>query len=273
MCAAKNGNVLSGDPPVKAARARVFGDLEKGTEKVGVCRYDAGGDALGEICKRDEVCVGNERLRHGGEQFMTTDVVEHLLVAAVLIQSPGQEDIEVVSVHPELGGVIGVKFSRLGESVDNVGRLRGRAGGFEDKIEGTIRALPGAVIGGIRVLGKVIPAGHDEAAKAIDERIERAARCMLEHFQIAGHWVQAVGAGDGRRAFVFVELRIEVGLIAKRLIRHENDPVISRVGGRHVVKICGLIRHPDNRRNRVRVRDDRVEVRDFVKLPKESGCI
>ena len=114
----------------------------------------------------------------------------------------------------------------------------------------------------------MIPAREDEPARAVHERIERAAGRVLDHLQIAGERVEAVGAGDGGLGFVFIELR-EPRLVVVGPVAHENYFPIRRVAGRDVVAVRRLAGNFHDDWRRVRVCDDEVEVGEFVKLPEK----
>src|SRR5260221_237458 len=63
---------------------------------------------------------------------MPADVVQNLLISAVLVQSPRQEQIEIIAVDAELRGVVRVKFPGFRESLDDVGGLGGLVQDFNN---------------------------------------------------------------------------------------------------------------------------------------------
>src|SRR6185436_16059228 len=106
------------------------------------------------------------------------------------------------------------------------------------------------------------PAREDHAAEAVDRRREDAGGGVVEHAQVAGRLVEAPEAGDGRRFFVFVELRIEMARAVARAVGGEEDAVVGAVDRADVVVARGLIGDLPDRR---RVVD--AEARDLVDLP------
>ncbi len=96
---------------------------------------------------------------------------------------------------------------------------------------------------------QVVPPGENQPTVAVDDRGEGAARGVVEDRNGAGGGSQAVDAGDGRRAFVFVQLRIQVRLAAARAIGREENAVVACVQWRHVVVAGGLVGHPGDHRS------------------------
>ena len=266
VCAAENGNVASLHAPIETVGAWVFGDLEEGGEGIGIGADDAGVCARDEIGERDEVCIRRERFGHRGLEFVAANVIEHFFVTAVLVERPWEKQIEGVAVYAELRGVVGVEAARFGKSLDDVRRLRESGDGFVEKIEGAVVCFAETIVGSHWILREMVPAREDEAAEAIDEGIEGAAWGVLEHLQIAGGRIEAVGPGNGRMTFVFVESEVKavVGFVA-----HEDDSSVGGVAGRDVVAVGGLVRNFDDLRSGVGVGDDSVKVDDFVELPME----
>ena len=64
---------------------------------------------------------------------------------------------------------------------------------------------------------------------------------VIEHAQIARRGIEAPEAGDGRRFFVLIELRIEMPLAAARTVRSEEDAVVGAVERTDVVVVGRLI--------------------------------
>src|SRR5437762_4832122 len=89
---------------------------------------------------------------------------------------------------------------------------------------------------------------------------------MIEDSQIAGQRIETPNAGDGRRFFIFVELRIEMSLSSARAVRRKNNPPVRSIDRRHIVEIRRLI---GNLRNDRRLTFG--EICDLVYLPMEGG--
>ena len=101
---------------------------------------------------------------------------------------------------------------------------------------------------------KPVPPCDDQPPKTVNERVEHAARLMLDHLQIAAQRVEAVNAGHAGRALVFIKLRIQPRLVVVGPVARENDPSVRRVTWRDVVAVRRLIGNLDDDRWRVRIR-------------------
>src|SRR3546814_6970579 len=75
----------------------------------------------------------------------------------------------------------------------------------------------------------MIPAGEDDPAVAVDDRGVCATGGVVEDGQAAAGRIKPVDAGDGRRAFVLVQVRIQVGFPEARAVRGEQDVAVAGV--------------------------------------------
>ncbi len=176
---------------------------------------------------------------------MASDVIEHFFIPAILVQRPGEQQVEAVWIHSERRGIIGVEIHRFGKGFEEIRGLRERVRSFAEKIQRPIRGTAQSVVGGIGVLHQMIPTRHNQTPEAVHERIEAAAGQMLEQTQIARGRIEAVGAGNGGRAFVFITLWIEKRLVVQRTVAGKNQPASAGVVGADVIVVRRLIWHLD----------------------------
>src|ERR1051326_2705082 len=119
----------------------------------------------------------------------------------------------------------------------------------------------------------MVPTRFDDAPEAVHDGIESAAGRVIEDVEIAVGGIKNPCAADARVALVFLKRGIEMSCTVKRFVGGENDPAIGGIARIDVVEIGGLVLDEANGRRRVGVEDDRVKIRNFVKLPKEGSRI
>jgi len=134
-------------------------------------------------------------------------MVEQLLSGALLVHHPGEKLVERVSLDLERGQLIAVVGARLGKDFDRSSIENVRCARFTEIVEGAVGRSAHAIIGGVAVLHQVVPARKDDAAKAVDNRIERTAGRVLHLKKITTRRIEAPQAGVGRHVVIFVQLR------------------------------------------------------------------
>src|SRR5690606_7704702 len=115
---------------------------------------------------------------------------------------------------------------------------------------------------------QVVPAGEDHPAIAVEARAEGAAGRVVEDAQRARRGLKAVDAGDGRRALVLVQLRVQVRFAAARAIGGEQDAVVAGVQRRDVVVRGRLVGDLGDARGLATG-----QTGDFVELPLGIGVL
>ena len=221
------------DSVIQSRSLRVFADVEE----VIANRVVGAQGGVVEVAQR--IVVQQAGLQVAPD-FVPADVVQGLLLSAVFVDHPGEEEIEGVPVHGAGGE------ARFREHFRRVsGHHLGR-GGFVGVVEHAERNRQSvgdgvAVQVSLLILLKMVPAGEDHATEAVDERRERTGRSVVKLEEVSRAGIQTPKAAHRGLQFVLIELGIQMCLASARPVAGEQNAAVGSVAGANVIVIRRLI--------------------------------